>query len=170
MRRMSDGVEQALHCSLILAGLPQGALLTAKALAVFHDVSESYLLKHLKALAAAGVVHSVPGPAGGYRLARPPREVTMLDVVEAIDGKAPAFRCTEIRRRGPAASGDPCAYRKQCFIKRRMLEAEAAWRETLRAQTLQDLLGEAVTSIEPESMARGLAWLRDEARLPKGGS
>jgi hypothetical protein len=50
-----------------------------------------------------------------------------------------------------------------------MLEAEAAWRETLRAQTLQDLLGEAVTSIEPESMAKGLAWLRDEARLPKGG-
>ena len=61
---MSDGVEQALHCALVLAGLPEGAVLPAKALATFHGVSESYLLKHLKALAAAGVVRSVAGPAG----------------------------------------------------------------------------------------------------------
>ena len=167
MRRMSDGVEQALHCALILAGLPKGELLPAKELATFHGVSESDLLTHLKALAAAGVVRSVPGPAGGYCLARVPGEVTMLDVVEAIDGKAPAFRCSEIRRRGPAASSDPCLYKQQCFIKRRMIEAEAAWRERLRTQTLEELLEEAATSIDPGNMARGLAWLRAEIRLPR---
>ena len=49
----------------------------------------------------AGVLETVKGPRGGYRLARPAAEITVLDVVEAIDGDEPAFRCTEIRRRGP---------------------------------------------------------------------
>ena len=51
----------------------------------------------------AGVLRTVKGARGGYRLARPPAEITVLDVVEAIDGDESAFRCTEIRRRGPLA-------------------------------------------------------------------
>ena len=64
----------------------------------------------------------------------------MLDVVEAIDGQGPAYVCREIRRKGDVTTSDRCAYQKDCFIKRRMLEAEALWRGALRRQTLQDLL------------------------------
>ena len=55
-------------------------------LAEYHAVPGPYLAKHLQALTRAGVLESVPGPKGGYRLARPADEITMLEVVEAIDG------------------------------------------------------------------------------------
>jgi len=101
--KLSEGVEWGVHCAVVLAGLAPGATLPGKALAEYHGVSESYLLKHLKALTAAELLVSVPGPRGGYRLARPPERITLLDVVQAIDGTQPAFRCTEIRQRGPLA-------------------------------------------------------------------
>lgn len=142
MRRLSDGVEAALHCALALAYLPDGKVLAGKSLAELHGVSESYLLKHLRALTAAGVIDALPGPRGGYRLAREPASITLLDIVEAIDGREPAFVCRELRRRGPGYSKDPCVYKADCFIKSRMLAAEDAWRDALRAQTLSDLVGD----------------------------
>ncbi|MEN5081692.1 Rrf2 family transcriptional regulator [Bosea sp. TWI1241] len=147
MRRLSDGVEAALHCALVLAGLPEGKVLPGKSLAELHGLSETYLLKHLRALAAAGVVEALPGPRGGYRLVRAATEITLLDIVEAIDGREPAFTCREIRRRGPGKAQDPCAYKTDCFIKTRMLAAEAVWRDALRAQTLADLVDDGARLI-----------------------
>jgi Rrf2 family protein len=142
VRRLSDGVEAALHCALVLAGLTEKRVLPGKNLAELHGLSESYLLKHLRALAAAGVIEAVPGPRGGYRLSRAPEEITLLDIVEAIDGPEPAFTCREIRQRAPGKSKNPCDYRTECFIKTRMLAAEAAWRDALRAQTLACLVAD----------------------------
>ena len=67
---MSAGVEWALHCTVLLAVLPPAGTLPGRALAQFHGVSESYLLKHMQALTKAGLCESVSGPTGGYRLAR----------------------------------------------------------------------------------------------------
>ena len=137
MRRLGDGVEAALHCAVVLAALPTGKVLSGKELAALHGISESYLLKHLRALTAASVTEAVPGPRGGYRLTRPAGNISMLDVVEAIDGEGPAYVCREIRQKGDVTTNARCAYEKDCFIKRRMLEAEALWREALRGQTLK---------------------------------
>ena len=52
--RMSAGVEWALHCTVLLAVLPPAGTLPGRALAQFHGVSESYLLKHMQALTKAG--------------------------------------------------------------------------------------------------------------------
>lgn len=161
--KLSDGVEWGLHCAAVLAALPPGLTLPGKALAEYHGVSESYLLKHLKALAHAGVLESVPGPKGGYRLARPAGEITLLEVVEAIDGKRPAFRCSEIRQRGPAAV-DASAYRLPCAITVTMLRAEAAWRETLRAETLADLVARVAAGLDPRITERAVAWARENVR------
>src|SRR6188474_1835088 len=112
--KLGDGVEQAIHCVAMLAGLPEDRVLAASALAEFHGVSPSYLLKHLQALSSAGIVASVPGPAGGYRLARTPDRITLLDIVIAVEGDAPAFRCNEIRQRGPEPLPGPP--RRMCEI------------------------------------------------------
>ena len=152
MRRMGDGVEAALHCALVLAALPKGKVLSGRDLAVLHGISESYLLKHLRALTAAKVTEAVPGPRGGYRLTRPAEEVSMLDVVEAIDGSGPAFVCREIRQKGDVTTNTRCAYDKDCFIKRRMLGAERVWRDALRAQTLKDLLDDGAVEIGAENL------------------
>lgn len=164
MRRLSDGVEAALHCALVLAGLPEGKVLPGKSLAELHGVSETYLLKHLRALTAAGVIEALPGPRGGYRLSRAPASITMLDIVEAIDGREPAFLCREIRRRGPGKTKDPCAYKTDCFIKSRMLAAEAAWRDALRAQTLADLVQDGNALIDERNKEAVAAFVQDSQR------
>ncbi|GAB1380608.1 Rrf2 family transcriptional regulator [Pararhodobacter aggregans] len=164
MRKMSDGVEAALHSALVLAAVPEGKVLTGRSLATLHGVSESYLLKHLRALAAAGVVEAVPGPRGGYRLAREPGQITLLDIVEAIDGAEPAFLCREIRRRGPGKAQDPCVYKSDCFIKTRMLGAEQAWRAALRAQSLADLVADGERQIDPGNKEAVARFIADEQR------
>ena len=164
MRKMSDGVEAALHSALVLAAVPGGKVLTGRSLATLHGVSESYLLKHLRALAAAGVVEAVPGPRGGYRLAREPGQITLLDIVEAIDGAEPAFLCREIRRRGPGKAQDPCVYKSDCFIKTRMLGAEQAWRAALRAQSLADLVADGERLIDPGNREAVARFIADEQR------
>jgi len=162
--RMSDGVEWGLHCLAVLAALPDGAALPARALAEFHGVSESYLLKHLKALTAAGLLQSVPGARGGYRLARPADRISFLDAVRAIDGSEPAFRCKQIRRCGPAASADPAHYRLPCAIHAAMVRAEQAWRDELRATRLSDMLGELSRTLPADTRAKAAAWLGERAR------
>ena len=63
----------------------------------------------LKRLVRADLLHAGTGPRGGFRLARDPAEVTVLEIVEAVEGGTPLFRCTEIRQRGPVpASKSAC--------------------------------------------------------------
>ena len=138
--KLSDGVEQAIHCVTLLAKLHPRAVLAAAALAEFHGVSQSYLLKHLQALSGAGILATIPGPNGGYRLAKPANEVTLLDVVLAVEGRAPAFRCQDIRFRGPnPVEGLPP---KMCEINAAMLKAERAYRAELAKVSIADILGE----------------------------
>lgn len=165
MRRLSEGVEHALHCVTLLGSLPDGALLPARAMAEFHGISETYLLKQLQALAGAGVVVSVSGPRGGYRLAKPAGETTFLDVLTAIDGPGPSFRCTEIRQRGPGAEADPCAYKAPCMIRRRMLQAEKAWRDSLADFTVADVIAEYRADAHPSLKASAREWLAPKIRM-----
>lgn len=164
--KLGDGVEAAIHCTALLAGLDEARTLSGAALAEFHGVSPTYLLKHLKALVHAGVLQSVPGPNGGYQLARDPAGVTLLDVVLAVEGPQPAFRCGEIRQRGPGAL-DATAYAKPCGIKTAMLRAERAYRAALRETKLSDLIAEYNREADPRSIARGCAFVARNQR-PQG--
>jgi Rrf2 family protein len=157
--RMSEGVEWVLHACTVLAALPDGQALPAAKLAEFHDVPPAYLAKHLQAAAAAGIVASVPGPRGGYRLARPPGEIPLLDVVLAVDGHDTAFRCSEIRQRGPVTS-PPDAYRRPCGIARAMWRAEDAWRAELRATTVADILVELLATVPAPTLLAGAEWIQ----------
>lgn len=156
--RLSEGVEWSLHCCSVLGTLPDGVALPSARLAEFHDVPAAYLAKHLQALSQAGVVVSVPGRRGGYRLGRPAADITLLDVVLAIDGETPAFRCTEIRQRGPSAAA-PEHYVRPCGIARAMWNAEAAWRNSLRSVTIGDLVDELGSTVSPQQIVNAVNWL-----------
>jgi Rrf2 family protein len=156
--KLGDGVEQAIHSVGMLAGLSEGGVLSAAALAEFHGVSTSYLLKHLQSLSSAGIVATVPGPKGGYRLARSPDTITLLDIVLAVEGPQPAFRCAEIRQRGP----NPLPGRyftKPCGINAAMLKAEKAYRAELAKTTIADILGDLAANDDGGIAARGCAFL-----------
>ncbi|RKS79957.1 Rrf2 family protein [Motilibacter peucedani] len=157
---MSGGVEWALHCCVVLtaAARPVPAL----RLAELHDVSPTYLAKQLQALSRAGIVRSTQGQAGGYVLTRPADQVSVLDVVEAVDGARPAFVCTEIRQRGPLAS-PPEKCTAPCAIARAMYAADDAWRASLRAVTVAELARTVNGDSGADVMGTVGAWLQQRA-------
>lgn len=153
---MSHGVEWALHCCVDLAWLAQeDKAVPAARLAAFHDLPSAYLNKHLQALSRAGIVTSTPGKNGGFRLALPPDQVSLLDVVTAVEGPEPAFRCMEIRRQGPGAVSGP--ERSACTITQAMRRAELAWRRELAGSTVA-YIAATVELKSPDTSARTRRW------------
>ncbi len=163
--KLSDGIEQALHAVAMMAGLPDGAVLPATALAEFHGVSASYLLKHLQALSRAGLVHTTPGPKGGYRLNRPAAEITLLDVVLAVDGPEPAFRCKEIRQNGPAPLSARY-FKAPCQINAAMLRAERAYRAELSQTTIATLIQQVTSEDQDGAIAQRSCTFLDQYMRP----
>ncbi|MFF1381877.1 RrF2 family transcriptional regulator [Streptomyces sp. NPDC058308] len=154
--KLSGGVEWALHCCVVLTAATEPV--PAARLAELHDVSPSYLAKQLQALSRAGLVKSVQGKTGGYVLTRTATEITVLDVVQAVDGSTPAFTCTEIRQRGPFGT-PPEECMKACPIARAMGAADAAWRASLRGVSIADLVGSVRRDSGPEALPRIGEWL-----------
>lgn len=161
--KLGDGVEQGIHSVTVLSGLSEGGVLSAAALAEFHGVSTSYLLKHLQALSGAGILETVPGPKGGYRLAKRPEAISLLDIVLAVEGPAPAFRCAEIRQRGPNPL--PQRYFTQpCQVTAAMLRAERAYRAELAKTSISDILAELSAADDGGIAARGCAFMEIHER------
>jgi Rrf2 family protein len=158
--KLSDGVEWGLHCGVLLGFLAPDASLPTGRLAEYHGVPTAYLAKHLQAMSRAGILESVQGAGGGYRLARPPAEISVLEVVEAIDGVEPAFRCAEIRRRGPAAR-PAREYSLPCSIHALMNRADEAWRAELRCVSIADLMGQVVAGSSPKGLELGARWMQE---------
>ena len=76
---------------------------------------------------------------GGFRLARAAGDITLLDVVTAIEGPDDPFECREIRQRGAMEDVPKADFRDQCVIAAAMRRADIAWRRELAAQTLADI-------------------------------
>ena len=81
-RASSYAVQALVYMAREGAGRPVPSHVAARA----QGSPERFLLKVLKPLVDAGVLRSLKGPNGGYRLARPPKGLTLLEVVEAADG------------------------------------------------------------------------------------
>ena len=161
--KLSDGVEWGVHTCVLLAMLPPEQALPAAKIAEFHSVPPSYLAKHLQALAGAGVLQTEKGPRGGYRLARLPSEISVLEIVEAIDGEEPAFRCTEIRRRGPLAM-PAREYTNICGIHAAFDRADEAWRAELRSTTIADMVLGVLRDVPAPTIEKGTRWLEHASR------
>lgn len=160
--KMSEAVEWGVHCCSLLTYLADDETLSGAELAAFFDLPPAYLAKHLRSLARAGVLLPTSGPRGGYRLARPPETVTLLDVVRAIEGAEAAFRCTEIRRRGPTGVA-ATAYGKPCGIASAMWRAEAAWEKELARTSIADVSAAGDREVPAEQRRMAARWIRATA-------
>jgi Rrf2 family protein len=139
--KLPVSTEWVLHCATTLAQLEPGQTASTKQLAEYYDLPAPYLAKQLQALVRAGLLTATPGPRGGFRLAHPPSDITLLQLVEAVDGAAPPYECREIRRQGRGAL-PPEDCRDTCILARKMAEAHDVWRENLAATTLAGILAE----------------------------
>lgn len=155
--RMNKGVEWAVHACALLGPLPPGRGLSLSALADYHGVPQPYMAKQMQALSRAGLVRTARGQSGGYALARHPTEISLWDIVRAIDGPEPAFRCTEIRQNGPCAvKRADC--KTPCAIAAAFAQADAASRAILQSTTLAAIMAEVGGHADPSHMLDIMNW------------
>jgi len=102
--RVSAKADYAVRAAVELAGAGDGWL-TAEVIASRQDIPMPFLQKILHELRVAGLVASQRGPEGGHRLARPPAQITVADMLRAVEGPLAAVRGTapeSLRYRGAA--------------------------------------------------------------------
>src|SRR5215475_15835610 len=84
--KLTRASSYALHAVTFMASQKHDRPVASHHIAHARGIPERFLLKVLKPLVSARVLHSIKGPNGGYRLARPANDITMLEVLEAVDG------------------------------------------------------------------------------------
>src|ERR1051325_7336184 len=96
--KLTRASSYALHAVAYMAAQKHHEPVASHHIAQARGIPERFLLKVLKPLVSSRVLHSIKGPNGGYRLARPASEISFLDVVESVDGP--------IRGQAPLAQAD----------------------------------------------------------------
>jgi Rrf2 family nitric oxide-sensitive transcriptional repressor len=130
--RFSQSTDLAIHGLWALACLETGRVILLSDIASRQHVSESYLSKVFQKLTRAGLTRAMRGKRGGYTLARPPAEISIGDVVRAMDPEPPMYQCLARER--------CCEAMANCLLLRVFAEAEQHMYAVLDRVTLADLL------------------------------
>ena len=137
MLRMSKMTDYGF---VLLAGLAsggKGATHTARELAERTHVPLPSVSKVLKELSQAGFLVSHRGVAGGYTLARAPAEISVAEVLGALEGPMALTECGGHAELGPMA----CELEPTCHLRGHMRVISGVIHDALRRLTLADLLG-----------------------------
>ena len=174
MSHISTGVEYGLHCLLYLSDPVAGVgEASAKDLAELQGIPVEYVAKLFTRLSKAGLVVATEGVRGGFRLARPAARISVLDVVNAIDGEKALFDCREIRGNCAVFDGKPPAWatRGLCSIHAVMLDAQKRMNEALAANSLADLATRMADKAPAAYQPQVVKWLahRSSKRRREGG-
>jgi Rrf2 family protein len=108
---LSRACEYAIRAVLYLAKHQDVSYVSVKEISEHTDVSFHFLGKILQTLTQKGLLISYKGPKGGIQLAKPPDEITVLQVVEAIDGLNVLKQC--VLGLPNCGEGKPCALHDQ---------------------------------------------------------
>lgn len=155
------GVEYALHTLLNLSLAPTGTAPSARDLAEFQRLPLAFMRKLLTQLEKAGLILGSEGVRGGWRLARAPETITLLEATEAVQGRDPLFECREIRARcalWPEGTAPRAATSGVCAIHAAMLAAEAAMRRELAQRTIADIAGQVGAKAPATAASTVSAW------------
>lgn len=149
--QFAKSTDYALHALVYLANSEREYKIGINELADKLDVSESYLSKIMTQLRKDGIVSSVPGVKGGYKLSRSAKEITFLDVILSTEGRQEMFNCSNSSSRQHSSmknEADGQSMPKEenqrvCRIKEVMDNAESALHQYLENQTIQSILDKA---------------------------
>lgn len=173
MSLYSAGVEYGIHCLLFLVG-DRGDTREASVrdLAELQGVPGDYLAKIFTKLAKAKLVVATEGVRGGFKLARPADEISVLDIVNAIDGQKLIFDCREIRGRCALFDGDVPAWAVsgQCSIHAVMMTAQKRMEEALSQQTILDLARKVSRKAPAQFNDQVNTWINERREKKSGAS
>jgi FeS assembly SUF system regulator len=141
--RLTHLADYAVVLMTAAARYPTGARLSATELSTDTGVPLPTAQKLMGQLAASGLLSSVRGASGGFALARPPGEISLADVVEAVEGPIALTMCSD-------SNNHECALDKHCRVKPHIGIVGNAVRGALGAVSLKALCA-------PASAREGLA-------------
>ena len=125
--------DYALLALSFLATEGAGRVVGPREIAARYEIPGELLAKVMQTLARRSIVQSIPGPTGGYRLARPAQEISALSIVEAIDGPVAIAQCWE----ETGTSG--CAQAQHCHLRGPLALIQDEMTRLLQTMTLADL-------------------------------
>ncbi|MHB1361038.1 MAG: RrF2 family transcriptional regulator [Thermoleophilia bacterium] len=145
LTRQSDyGVRAILH----LANLPYGEVVQTREIAVREDIPGKYLPSIIRTLARAGLIRTLRGNQGGVTLAKPPEDISLRNVIEAVEGPIMLVQCL----RGPkqCAHEDSCSFMPVCENLQNMMVGQ------LDSTTFADLAGGTIVEATGSDMLEQL--------------
>jgi Rrf2 family protein len=125
--RFNKDIEYALMSLTAMSG--SGELTTARDLAEEYQIPYGLLSKILQRLANAGVLESVKGAHGGYRLHRRNEEITLGEIIEAVQGP---------KHVAPCLDDEDCFQAEVCIIKGSIRGVQSMWDRMINSMTLED--------------------------------
>lgn len=125
--------DYALLALSFLANDGAGRLVGPREIAARYEIPAELLAKVMQTLAKRHIVASVPGPTGGYRLERPACEISVGEVVEAMDGPLAIAQCWE------EAGEAGCAQARHCHLRGPLARIQEEMARMLREMTLEDV-------------------------------
>jgi Rrf2 family protein len=132
--RLTRAAEYAIRCILYLAKKGQGRVISKKDIAENAEIPPHFLAKIAQDLAKAGLIEIRQGAKGGFSLVKPPKDITLLEVVETMIGEIFLNDCV--------ARPSSCNALDACAVHRVWLKARVQLRQTLREATFDRLAQE----------------------------
>ncbi len=128
--------DYAVRAMLALAepgpgGVGRNGWLSVRRIAERMSIPRRFLPQVMRDLAAAGLVEAQTGRSGGYRLARPPASISLLDVIEAVEGNS--------RRQACVLRGGPCGRDGYCAVHAVFFAAQEALLEHFERTSLAEV-------------------------------
>ncbi|MGW6302202.1 RrF2 family transcriptional regulator [Peribacillus butanolivorans] len=158
--KMTAGVEQAVYALLLLNRLPKQAMLSGESLSQQLQVSPTYLQKLMRKLVRAGLVSSVPGVKGGFRLLATPEGIRIYDVYIAVEGAESLYRSNGIFH-----AMFQLKENTTCLLSNVMEEAEYAWQSILKRTTIASLHEALNITSSNECLTKIDSWLKEKIVL-----
>jgi len=131
--RLTRGSDYAIRGMMYLAKQPRGKVCLVSQVAEVQCLPESYLAKIFQDLSRSGLVVSYRGAKGGFVLARDPNEITLRQVIEAVEGPIALSPCLDERM--------GCEQSETCEVHLVLAEAQSRLLEVLDGATLQGTIG-----------------------------
>jgi Rrf2 family protein len=139
--QISRKIDYGLRAMIHLAGLPVGRVASLQDLSSTLHLPREFLAKILKGLAARGLVRSARGAHGGYQLARPARDVSFLEVIEAVEGPVQLNVCLDDK--------DRCDVSASCTMYHVWKSGQERMLEVYRRTSLADLVAQEEQPLPP---------------------